>query len=147
MNLIDELRKERAVLQIRIDAIDVLLNAYDTSMKTSPVQSEENSFPRSGRTDKQIIWLFENYFKRAVRMAEINTAYNKYNGTVDDKVDNVARRLKKEDTLAMVKYNGMNKLTFYGLPTWLEKDNFKEEYRPDENELPVGEITSEVVKN
>jgi hypothetical protein len=148
MNLVDELKKERTELQRRIDAIDVLLNVYGV-VSTNVVAEEKHgvNFPRGGRTDKQILWLFENHFNKAVRMNEINTAYNTYNGTVGESVDNVTRRLKKEDNLVMVKYNGTNKLTFYGLPSWIDDNDFKEQYKPDEDDLPLGEITSEVVGN
>jgi len=150
MSFIDELKKERGELKKRIDAIDVLLDSYGVVSINNSSHSNEKAnvgFPRSGRTDKQILWLFENHFTRGIRMSDVNIGYNHFNGTVNENVDNITRRLRKEGNLVTVKYNGQNKLSFYGLPTWVEDNDFKEIYKPSEDDLPLGDITSEVIKN
>lgn len=151
MSFIEELRKERRELKKRLDAIDVLLDSYgDVSVTTNSSTSNEKvnaGFPKSGRIDKQILWLFENHFTKGIKMSDVNVGYNHFNGTENENVDNITRRLRKEGNLVTVKYNGQNKLSFYGLPTWIEDNDFKETYRPNEDDLPLGDITSEVVKN
>lgn len=102
-------------------------------------------FPKAARSDQQILWLFENYFKKAEKLSEIQRRINNFNGR-EVRIDNVARRMKREGHLVAVKYNRSNKLNYWGLPQWLaEKNNdFHITYRPNENELPSVIYTTEV---
>ena len=82
-----------------------------------------NSFPRQAGADKQLFWLFENYFKKGVKINELQHQFNLFTGD-KKRIDNVARRLKREGRLVVVKYNNSNKLSYWGLPNWIRKNDF-----------------------
>jgi hypothetical protein len=151
--LTDALLKEREALIERIKAIDVILspygydfenkldNAKKSAKKALDIIGEPKNFPINGRKDKQVLWLFNNHFDKGIKLNELQSKYNELKG-LDDKgeeirVDNTARRLKRESKLAVVKYNKSNKNAFWGLPEWIENDDFNDEYRPDKNKLPI----------
>ena len=60
-------------------------------------------------------------------------------------IANIVRRMYKEGHIAAVKYNGQNKLMFYGKKEWLDKNDFKNEYKPDAKFLPLVVEMSEIV--
>lgn len=126
-----------------------LIPQEDLVFNAPKIQQEQNVFPINGRKDKQVIWLFENVFKKGIKLQELQDKYNELKG-LDSKgkeirVDNTARRLKKQEKLAVVKYNGSNKNAFWGLPSWIEGNDFDNEHRPNENKLPLDIEFSEVV--
>ncbi|WP_047549668.1 hypothetical protein [Psychroserpens sp. Hel_I_66] len=102
-----------------------------------------DNFPKFGRTDKKILWLFENYFNKGVKLSVVQEKVNKFSEK-ETRIDNVVRRLKKEGYLVVVKYNMSNKLSYWGIPSWVKHDNFDIKYRPEENELPSNIHMSEV---
>jgi hypothetical protein len=155
--LINELLKEKEILLERIEAVNRFLLAYgykdDKKKSVTPAALEENfnpltgyqyvrkDFPIDGRKDNQVLWLFNNHFDKGIKLNELQSKYNELKG-FDDKgdeirIDNTARRLKRESKLVVVKYNNSNKNAFWGLPEWIENNDFKEEYRPDKNKLPI----------
>ena len=169
MALIDELLKEKDSLIKRINAIDLLLEYYgaeeSSSIKfnsdTALGKVSENSailgkkmsdfmnFPIHGRKDKQVLWIFEHKAKVGIKLSEIQEFYNDLRG-LDGKgkeirIDNVARRLKRQGKLVIVKYNNLNKASFWGLPEWVDKAGFKDELKPAEDKLPIDVHTIEVL--
>jgi hypothetical protein len=154
MSLVVELRKEKDALIKRIEAIDVLLVAYDASdeefqdTEKKAIDSRLNvtSFPISGRVDKQLMWLFKHEITKGIKLGELQELYDKHKPTEPyKKISNVARRLKKESRLVIVQYNNMNKLSFWGLPEWIGAGDFKDEYKPDENLLPLSIETKSII--
>ncbi|WP_298756411.1 hypothetical protein [uncultured Psychroserpens sp.] len=162
MSLINELLKEKELLQKRIDAINVLLDSYDFKsdvktdiyigktqelfVKDNDTISEDNidrisNFPKYGRTDQQIVWVFENAVERGIKLSDLQNLYNKFKGFDklgnETRIDNVARRMKKKGILASVKYNKSNKLTYWGLSHWIKEDGFLERYKPTRDNLPI----------
>ncbi|AXG71625.1 hypothetical protein KORDIASMS9_03882 [Kordia sp. SMS9] len=153
MVLIDELLKERKSLQNRIEAIDLLLDSYGYGKdkqvsivyEEPTVIEDENSFPLRANRSKQIMWIFNNTLKNAVKLDEVQKTFDKLNNTNDIDIKNIARKLKKSSELAIVKYNGSNRESYWGLPTWIDENDFKQEYRPNENLLPMNIEKTEVV--
>lgn len=153
MALIEELLKERKSLQNRIEAIDLLLDSYGYGknkqipmpFSESKNTYKENEFPLKARKDKQVMWIFENVLKNAVKLDDIQNKFDELNNSDKVVIKNIARRLKKEGQLAIVKYNGLNKASFWGLPSWIDNNDFKKEYRPNENLLPFTIEKTEVV--
>ncbi len=163
MDFVDQLKKEKESLLNRVGAINLLLESYGVKVE-NPVDSGElfpgnqknvspqrnaKVFPINGGRDKQVLWLFENYFDRGLKLSKVQEQYEslvkEYGGRAE-KVTNVARGLKDKGRLAVVKYNNNNTLSFWGLPSWVEENDFKNQFRPDENELPIEVKTSEVTK-
>ncbi|SDR65829.1 hypothetical protein [Christiangramia echinicola] len=163
MEFVDQLKHEKESLLKRVSAINLLLESYGVKTEDSkdsnelfPVQQNERPvtndsvFPINGRRDKQVLWLFENHLRSAVKLNKAQEEYRKiveeYGGKAE-KISNVARRLKKKGRLVVVKYNNMNTSSFWGLPSWVEENDFKSEFRPDESQLPIEVHTSEVIGN
>lgn len=153
MEFIEELLKEKKSLQERIKAINVLLRAYDVSeekiisieQQTSLFNDKESiSFPTNARRDKQILWMFNNVFNNAVKISSIQDKYDELSKS-NNNISNIVRRLNKEGKLAIVKYNKQNRASFWGLSEWIDNNDFKENFKPDENLLPIDIETTEVV--
>ncbi len=106
------------------------------------------NFPRLAKTDKQLLWLFENYFKKGVKFSEIQNEFNMFVGK-KQRVDNIARRLKREGKLVVVKYNNSNKLSYWGLPSWINELNndFTQINTPSKEKLPHDIYEKKVVRN
>jgi len=103
------------------------------------------NFPLLARKDKQLLWLFENYLGCGTKLQDVQYHMNMLSGKLI-RIDNVARRLKREGKLVVVKYNGANNLSFWGLPEWVLINDFKNEYKPKENYLPLEIYKKEVVR-
>jgi len=161
--LIEALIKEKRDLNERIKAINLLLSSYGYNVDSDKLKEKAlelatdlklkqtlfDRFPTNGRKDKQILWLFNNFFNRGIKLQDLQNKYNEIRG-VDNKgkeirIDNIARRLKRDKKLVVVKYNGLNKNSFWGLPEWIDGDNFDPEHIPDESKLPIDIEFSEVV--
>ena len=56
------------------------------------------NFPALSRKDQQLIWLFENYLTRGIKLREVQKKLDSISGK-PIKIENVARRLKKEGKL------------------------------------------------
>ncbi len=163
MDFVDQLKKEKESLLNRVGAINLLLESYGVKIEKPNDSGElfpgvQNNvsikkiakvFPINGGRDKQVLWMFENYFERGIKLRKVQEHYEsivkEYGGRAE-KITNVARGLKDKGRLTVVKYNNNNTLSFWGLPSWVEDDDFKKEFRPDENELPLEVKTCEVTK-
>lgn len=164
MDFVDQLKKEKESLLHRVGAINLLLESYGVKTEDTIIQGElfpENQqgktiesvakvFPINGNRDKQVLWLFENYLEGGIKIKKAEEHYEaivkEYGGRAD-KITNVARRLKTEGRLVAVRYNNNNGLTFWGLPSWVEENDFKKEFYPNENELPLEIKASEVTRD
>lgn len=154
MDFLQKLFEERKRLHDTIDAINLLIHTYGADVKDTINQSDcisskstlgndDKIFPVKAKKDKQILWLFDNVIENAVKISEVNEIYQKYSGN-NDRVNNVARRLKELGKLKVVKYNNSNTLSFWGLPSWIEENDFLEEFKPHVDSLPIEINNSEV---
>jgi len=145
MDLIDELNKQRSVLIENIKAIDTLLAFYRGSRDSGQIVNstkeiyqipiEDGVFPITGTKEKQIMWLFKNKFTQVVKISEMKEMYKVFSGK-DDRIDNTARRMKREGKLVLIKYNDNNILSYWGLPSWIEDGELMKDYEPDFDKLP-----------
>ena len=90
--------------------------------------------------ENQIICLLTKNNK-ATKLPYIQNLFDTEAGNSNKLIAPIVRRMKTEGKLVAAKYNNSNKLTFWGLPEWVEKDgteskNYKGEYRPDQEHLP-----------
>lgn len=149
MDLIKDLIDKRNGLFKKVEAIDTVLKlyGYDVDKLNSGDEKSEltNSkiFPSKVTLDKQILWIFENSINNALKLTEFQKIYNEHIGKDSINVDNKVRQLKKDGKLVLVKYDGKNILSFWGLPSWIEGDDFKSEHKPSPETLP-SVTTSEV---
>lgn len=151
MDVIEDLIEKRNDLFKQVEAIDTVLKiyGYNGNNLVSNLFSDDLSilntkvFPTKVPLEKQILWIFENSIKTALKLTEFQNIYNKHIGRDSIKVENKVRQLKKEGKLALVKYDGKNIHSFWGLPSWIEGTDFKPENRPSEESLPFF-TTSEV---
>ena len=149
---IDDLIAKRKDLFKEVEAIDTVLRIfghkaddYIFDSKNTNDSSNSKIFPTKARNDKQILWIFENVINKGLKLTEFQRIFNEHIGNDSIKIDNKARKLKKEGKLILVKYNDKHIHSFWGLPSWIEGNDFKQEYRPDADLLPEV-ISSEVVR-
>lgn len=141
MNFVEELIKEESALVQRLELVRATIKAYGAEASESNKSNiNPGAFPTKARTDKQLLWIFENSLSKGLKLKELQEKYNSLLGNDSVNIDNVARRLKREGKLVIVKYNDKNLLSYWGLPSWIDGDNFKEVHLPDAEALP--EITS-----
>ena len=166
--LIKQLLEEKRFLLKRLDAINTLLISYKekskrnldpnhpfnlagTELKRIGINLKSAiNFPLFGRKDKQVLWLFENWFAKGVKLIDVQNRYNELCGFDESgkeiRIDNVVRNLKRDGKLVVVKYNSSNKLSFWGHPSWVGEVDFLENRKPSEEFLPISTYTSEVVR-
>jgi hypothetical protein len=149
MDIVELLLKEKEGLLRRMDVINAALSVYQDNVlyskeSVTEKKPESNYFPISGRKEKQILWMFNNSINKALKIREIQDVYNEIVGNNETSIENVVRRLKSEQKLVLVKYNGKNLLSYWGLPEWIEGNDFKDEHKPNLEDLP-DIIESEVV--
>jgi hypothetical protein len=138
--IVELLLKEKDGLLKRIEVIDVALSSYKGDVPNqngiAEKKPETNYFPISGRKEKQILWIFNNSVSRGLKIREIQDVYNEIVGNSQTSIENIVRRLKSEQKLVLVKYNGKNLLSYWGLPEWIEGNDFKDEHKPNLEDLP-----------
>lgn len=117
-------------------------NNAEVSKSDSLIKMEEHgnqSFPKNSRTDKQVMFLFDNFFTHAEKFAKVQSRFNELLGA-EKNIYNVCRSLKKMGLLSVVQYNKQNKLSYWGKKSWVGDTDFIEEFKPDPDEMPI-EIT------
>ena len=150
MDFKEQLLLEKQQLTEKLEAVNKTLKAYgfDAIGNIATTYSREDvNFPKNESREKRIYWLLEHQFKRAVKLPELLAAYKAHTGTIAA-MDNLCRIMKKEGKLCYVKYNGKNKLCYWGMPDWvsiIDGKDFEEQYKP--NDGYVDEIiSSEIIK-
>lgn len=148
MDFLDGLIAEEKALQTRLDLVRATLLAYGVSIETSQGRIAIPSigkgvFPSKATIEKQLIWLFENQLTNGLKLKEVQQIYNELVGSDSKNIENTARRLKREGKLILVKYNRKHLHSYWGLPSWVEGNGFKNKHKPDMELLP--EITSSEV--
>jgi len=101
-------------------------------------------FPKNSRTDKQVMFLFDNVFKKAEKFATVQKKFNELLGT-DKNVYNICRSLKKMGLLGLVQYNKQNKLSFWGKAEWVGEKDFLDEFKPDADEMPINVFDTKIL--
>jgi|SRR6218665_1625049 len=145
MNFLEEAKKEEAILLEKLAIVKNVIAYWGNGQNFSTNESISGLvFPSKSSKEKQIIWLFENKISHAIKLKSVQDLYNEHVGNDKTNIDNLVRRLKKESKLSFVKYNGKNILSFWGLPSWIEGNDFKVDYKPDPESLPEI-ISSEVI--
>lgn len=153
MNVIDDLIRKRKDLLKQIQAVDTVLSMYghksnDLILEDSKALENDSTnskiFPSKARLEKQILWVFENSITKALKLTEFQKIFNEHIGNDRVKIDNKARHMKKEGKLVLVKYNGKHINSYWGLPAWIDGNDFAPVHKPNENQLPEI-IKSEVI--
>lgn len=145
MDFKEQLLSEKKQLNDKLNAINLALKAYGLSDLEYQESDDNTAFPFEGSRERKIYWLFEHHFKRATKLPDLVAAYKKFAGT-DVAIENLCRNLKSEGKLCYVKYNGRNKLCYWGLPDWvsiIDGKDFEKQFKP--NDIPVEIYSSEIV--
>lgn len=153
MDLIEDLIKKREDLFKQVEAIDTVLRIYGyagsdykvNEISSNNVNVSKGVFPTKARVDKQLLWLFENFLKKGLKLKEVQEKFNELLGNDGTNIDNYARKLKKAGKLVIVKYNDKHLHSYWGHPDWIDGNDFKQEYKPDFEFLPEI-ISSEVIR-
>ncbi|WP_426065364.1 hypothetical protein [Flavobacterium sp. DSP2-3-1] len=155
MDVIEDLIKKRNDLFKQVEAIDTVLEIYGHNALNSKSENSRTDlinvdnvskiFPIKAKPATQVLWLFRNTFTHSIKLREVQISYDNYTGSSDVRIDNVARRLKKDKKLVIVKYNDKNILSYWGLPEWIDGNDFKTEFKPDAETMPDEITSSEVV--
>ncbi|MGB2528557.1 hypothetical protein [Flagellimonas sp. SN16] len=142
------LSKQAALRELkRMTGVHYGSNSYNESDVVAEKESSLNKdFPIDGRKDQKIMYLFNYVISNGVRMSDLQEFFNQHNKEYE-KVSNVVRRLKDGGELVAIKYNNQNKLTFWGLPEWVNKDeqDFKSDFAPKRDLLPIKITSHEII--
>lgn len=107
----------------------------------NPVQQPLfESIPKG--TDAQILYVL-NALNKATRLSELAKVYKETLSTGKN-IDNGIRRLKAQGSVVVVKYNNVNRYSYWGLAEWADKEigDFKPQYKP---ELDIVVTDSEII--
>lgn len=154
MNLIDDLKRQLAYHEEQIRAIKIILDGqpkvFESSLSkgitiknisTKKVDDvvvigarkiSDEIFPSNKSKRQQIIWLFENVFKVAVRMSDIQETYEKFSEKNDD-ITMTVRLLKGVKPIGTVKKvygSDIKNNTFWGLSSWFLDEDFLQDFHP-----------------
>lgn len=137
INVEELLQKQKELLQ-QYEAIATVLKLFnvnsvtDTSdLPTTKKVARAAGFPATAPKDEQVIWLFENVLIGAMKMPDVQEAYNKASGLKKPSdISIFVRNLKKAGKIVKVKYNSRHDLSYWGIPQWLDDNGFKKEFAP-----------------
>lgn len=146
MDAKERLVRLRDELLKRAEAITIVLKyefGEDSSLPTfiQPDHSNSTIFPIKAGTNKQISWLFENVFSKAIKLKEVSDKLAEYKGD-KVKIDNLVRRMRTEGKLVLVKYDNKQILSWWGKPDWIDGNDFAPEYKADD--APHTDVTEVV---
>ena len=97
--------------------------------------------------DIQVYSLFEKgLIKYAARRSELQETFEREFQS-NKNVGAGLPRLKKSGKLIMVRYNGQKGYSFWGLPQWIENNQFKDEFKPERKYLPERIMKVEIVND
>jgi len=136
----------RRIIEELEDIVKSLLTSSDTETlsenstviknNSEPVVSSLISeylpdFPVNSSREQQILWIIENVFGRAAKRTAVESFYYKCLGDKARTIKFVFRGMVLRGDLIGNKYNSNNKLTYYGLPEWVDENgHFKTEHLP-----------------
>lgn len=128
MDFINGLKKERASLAKRLEAVDVLLASYDTNdTHTTNISNESNSdYPTKGSIMKQIAYVIkrENRFLHNSEITEALLPYvNKSRELLSRRISSVLTKAKGEvGNLVNIRVGKSIQNTFWGSKKWLDSN-------------------------
>lgn len=136
--IIKGLKEQALEVEETLKAIRTLINRYDSSytssISTDPPINNGYTLPTAKVEDK-ILHFMKNYLKKPAKMPDIETQFNSLRSK-SGLIVNTARGMKKEGILTSIKYNKSNRQVYWGLPEWLDGNDYKPEFRPIE--VPLG---------
>ena len=136
-----EIDKEQRVLNEKIEALNALKKLLPDNIQFSG----ETSYLENA--DTQIMSLFEKgTIKRAIRRSELQQLFESEYNTKKN-VGAGLPKLKKSGKLIMVRYNGQKGNSFWGLPEWIENDQFRNEFKPERKYLPENITKFEIIND
>ena len=106
------------------------------------------NYPTYSTAEQQVIHILTNILRRASKMKEIENVYEEYHKENPEntvQIHQVVRRLKTEGLITAIRYNRQNKTTFWGLSEWVENKDFKNDYKPKRQSMPVRIFDKEVL--
>jgi hypothetical protein len=151
MDVIDELVEKRKDVLKQLEALDTVLKIYgfngsDYHFNNKDLDTTNSKvFPTKATRAKQVLWIFENKISKACKLKDIQKTYEELAGSDKVNIQNTARKLKKESKLLFVRYNEKNVLSFWGHPSWIDGNDFKNEYKPDMESLPDIKISEVMI--
>jgi hypothetical protein len=137
MDFINDLKKEREVLQKKLDAINSVILSYEDVEHKGSVPSEKvkmiSGFPKNGSYLEKVFFIIKdaNRFLHNSEIAETLSQYDKKDIiTLKRRVSAVLSHAKHEfDTLTSVRVGNSIKNTFWGSKEWLDdKGKVKKEH-------------------
>lgn len=90
------------------------------------------AYPFDSSREQQILWIIESVFGRAAKRSAVESFYFSCVGSGAKPIKFIFRGMVLRGDLIGNKYNSNNKLTYYGLPDWVDQHEcFQPEYLPD----------------
>ena len=99
----------------------VLKDSTEVSKQETTKTTTENSFPVS-TPQAQILYVLEKT-NLPMKMAEIAEAIKKETGEYVEQMADIVRKMHKAGSLKMLKINNSNKMSFWILKDWYNKEN------------------------
>lgn len=127
--------KDENIDDITLNQIKELIKIQTTAKKyNTPVFKIDDAFPKNETIDNQIIFLLEkdSIVKKRSMIEKELLEFSGKNKNIREQL----RRMLKERKLFQIKYNNSNKLSYYGLISWLTesekgKPELLETYEPN----------------
>lgn len=104
----------------------------DNALSNHKESPEINIFPIKSSLEKQILWLFDNVFKKSVKLREVQVKLSFFKNQII-KPDNAVRKLRKQGKLVMVTYDEKAISSWWGKSEWVSKNDFKNEFRSNDS--------------
>lgn len=136
-----EISKEQRALNEKIEALNALKKLLPDNIQFSG----ETSYLENA--DTQIMSLFDKgIIKYAIRRSELQQIFElEFNSKKN--VGAGLPKLKKSGRLIQIRYNGLKGCSFWVLPSWIEGNNVKDEFKPERKYLPEKIIKFEIVND
>lgn len=136
-----EIEKEQRALNEKINALTALKKLLPDNIQFSG----ETSYLENA--DTQIMALFEKgIIKRAIRRSELQEIFESEYNTKKN-VGAGLPKLKKCGKLIMLRYNGQKGYSFWGLPSWVQNNQFIKGCDPESKYLPERILKSEIIND
>jgi hypothetical protein len=137
MDLVNELKKEQALLVKRLNAIEVLLEYFGDSdstvanvkpmIRTKFGNSQKEDYSDNWSLRKKFLYLLKEngrflHFREAAKMIIDKEGTDLDTKSLASKLSAATAPFKREGKLVKFNIGGQNQNTFWGIPDWLNDD-------------------------
>ncbi len=86
-------------------------------------------FPVDKPIEEQMLYILRDNIGTAAKISQIQQRYEDLSGSRRN-IMPYLRKMKDMDMVRAVRYNNANKLTYWGMPNWMDGGDYSQNYRP-----------------